>query len=74
MGPRGQGPSFLDAPACLMAALGVDEEAKRLAVEAARRRLRELPAKFKRGPTQWYDRSLYEFATAGLVLGTLTPS
>ena len=56
-----------------MAALGADEEAKRLAVEAARSRLRELPAKFKRGPTEWYDRSLYEFATAGLVLGTLTP-
>jgi hypothetical protein len=72
-GPRGEGPSFLDAPACLMATLGADEEAKRLAVEAARSRLRELPSKFKRGTTEWYDRSLYEFVTAGLVLGTLMP-
>ena len=72
-GPRGQGPSLLDAPACLIATLGVDEEARRRAVEGARSRLRELPAKFKRGPTEWYDRSLYEFVTAGLVLGTLTP-
>jgi hypothetical protein len=71
-GPRGQGTSFLDAPACLMARLGADEEATRMAVEAARSRLRELPAKFQRGRTEWYDQSLHEFVTAGLVLGTLT--
>jgi hypothetical protein len=72
-GPRGQGPSFLDAPACLLATIGADEEARHLAVEAARIRLRELPANFKRGRQEWYNRTLYEFATAGLVLGTLTP-
>ena len=72
-GPRGKGPSLIDAPACLIATLGSDDEAKRLAVEGARGRLRELPAKFKRGPTEWYDRSLHDFVTAGLVLGTLTP-
>ena len=72
-GPRGQGPSLLDAPACLMAALGTDQGARRLAVDGARSRLRELPAKFKRGRAEWYDRSLYEFVAAGLVLGTLTP-
>jgi hypothetical protein len=72
-GPTGQGPSLLDAPACLAARLAGDEEATRLAVEGSRSRLRELPAHFKRGSTQWYDRTLYEFVSAALVLATMTP-
>jgi hypothetical protein len=72
-GPRGEGPSLLDAPPCLVAKLENDPEARQRALAGARMQLAKLPVRFKPGQQQAYDRSLYDFVTAGLVLASLTP-